>query len=37
MLKRVANPSELYFKILTLKNEKGSDFNGWVGNKKVFS
>jgi hypothetical protein len=37
MLKRVANPSELYFANTDFKKQrKGSDFNGWVGNKTVF-
>jgi dipeptidyl aminopeptidase/acylaminoacyl peptidase len=32
----VANPSELYFANTDFKKQrKGSDFNGWVGNKKL--
>jgi dipeptidyl aminopeptidase/acylaminoacyl peptidase len=37
MLKRVANPSELYFANTDFKKTTKSDFNGWVGNKTVFS
>jgi hypothetical protein len=33
----VANPSELYFANTDFKQRKGSDFNGWVGNKNCLS